>query len=106
MHCSRDLNQLVTLYPEAGLDLRWWVNVFRQFNGKAILPSCPDLSNFYSTTECSGSERLLTELVQPSRCISSLRLNLVVPGQDQERESRSGVNMPIMAFSALAAAAI
>ncbi|KZR97528.1 Uncharacterized protein APZ42_007543, partial [Daphnia magna] len=46
MHYSRDLNQLVTLSPEACLDLQWWVDHLRQSNGKAILPSCPDLSIF------------------------------------------------------------
>ncbi len=46
IHCSRDLNKFVTLPPEACLDLKWWVNHLRQSNGKAILPSCPDLSIF------------------------------------------------------------
>jgi hypothetical protein len=46
IHRSRDLNKFVTLCPEACLDLKWWVNHLRQSNGKAILPSCPDLSIF------------------------------------------------------------
>ncbi len=46
IHCSRDLKKFVALSPEACLDLKWWVNHLRHSNGKAILPSCPDLSIF------------------------------------------------------------
>ena len=60
-----------------------------------------------STTKRNGSECLLPELVQsPSVRFSTLHLNSVMPGQDQERERGSGFNMPVMAFAALVAAAI
>ena len=44
MRFSHDLNKLVSLPPEARLDLQWWVSHLRLCNGKAILPACPDLS--------------------------------------------------------------
>ncbi|KZR97208.1 Uncharacterized protein APZ42_008047, partial [Daphnia magna] len=60
-----------------------------------------------STTKCGGSECLLPELVQSSSVrFSALCLDSAVPGQDQERESRSGVNLPFMVFAALVAAAV
>lgn len=37
---------------------------------------------------------------------SALRLNPALPGEDQERESRYGVNLPVMAFAALVTAAV
>ncbi|KZS04654.1 Uncharacterized protein APZ42_032360 [Daphnia magna] len=97
MHYSRDLSQLVTLSPEACLDLQWWVDHLRQSNGKAILPSCPDLSIFADASlqgwgaVCgSVTTRGPCPQVDRSRHINELELlGALYAWQTFTRESRS-----------------